>query len=376
MVSIRRKLHRYPELSFKEFKTTKLLESAVSKLKPDKIIRITETGLVVLINGRSNDRCVAIRADIDALPVEEKTGLSFTSRNHGVMHACGHDFHSAMLYGAACILSEIRSELKGSVKLIFQPGEEKNPGGASLMIKKGVLKNPKVDAIFGQHILPGRKAGSVGFYNGVMMASQDELYITIKGKSGHAAKPESVIDPIVIAAQFINLLQTIISRKTNPYESIVISICSIHGGSATNVIPDEVKLSGTLRTLNEALRIKTLKEIETLLKGLTISQGASFEFEISSGYPELVNHPAETLFAESTAFEYMGKNNVFKGERFMYAEDFAYYLKEIPGSFYWIGAGNTTGLHTPTLNPDEKLLPEGAGFMAYLVWKYLNEDRL
>ncbi|MCX7877605.1 MAG: M20 family metallopeptidase [Ignavibacteria bacterium] len=372
IINLRRKLHANPELSFKEHRTTSLLESEVAKFRPDGIKRITETGFVALIKGSKKGKCVALRADIDALPIEEKTGLPFSSRNRGVMHACGHDAHSAMLFGAGRILSEIRDDFEGSVKLIFQPAEEKNPGGASVMIKNGVLKNPKVDAIFGQHILPDKKAGTVGFYPGTMMASQDELYVTIKGRSGHAAKPQVTVDPVLVASVFISSIQTIVSRKTDPYESVVLSICSIHGGSATNVIPEEVKLSGTLRTLKESVRRKVIKDIEKLLRGITKSYGASYRFEISHGYPELVNSPDETLFAESAAKDYLGYKGVFRGERFMYAEDFAYYLKEVPGSFYWIGAGNTTGLHTATMNLDEKTLPVGAGLMAYIAWKYLT----
>jgi amidohydrolase len=212
----------------------------------------------------------------------------------------------------------------------------------------------------------------VGFYPGVMLASQDELYITIKGKSGHGAKPQSTIDPIVAASEFILALQTIVSRNTDPYEPIVITIGKITGGTVNNVIPDEVKLAGTIRTLNTALRKRALKLIENKLKGICLASGTKYKFEISSGYPELINSQKETSFANKAAIEYFGKKNIFKGERFMFAEDFAYYLKKVPGSFYWIGAGNTTGLHTPTLNLDEKTLPKGAGFLAYLAIKYIN----
>jgi amidohydrolase len=371
ITELRRSIHRNPELSYFEFETTKLLERKLKSLKLSNLSRISETGVVGLISGIKG-KCVALRADIDALPINEATGLPFASKNPGVMHACGHDSHTAMLYGAALILNDLKKELKGSVKLIFQPAEEKNPGGASVLIKNGVLKDPKVDAVFGQHILPGKPAGMVGFYQGVMLASQDELYITIKGKSGHGAKPQSTIDPIVAAAEFILALQTIVSRNTDPYEPIVITIGKISGGTVNNVIPDEVKLAGTIRTLNTALRKRALKQIENKLKGICLASGTKYKFEISSGYPELINSQKETSFANKAAIEYFGKKNIFKGERFMFAEDFAYYLKKVPGSFYWIGAGNTTGLHTPTLNLDEKTLPKGAGFLAYLAIKYIN----
>ena len=374
ITSLRRELHSHPELSFSEHKTTLLLKQKLKKLKIDKVSQITETGVTALFKNGSG-KCVALRADIDALPITEKTGLSYSSKNPGVMHACGHDAHTAMLYGAALILNELKHEFKGSVKFIFQPAEEKNPGGASLMIKKGVLKNPSVNAIFGQHILPGKPAGMVGFYPGVVMASQDELYITIKGKSGHGAKPHTTVDPIVLASQFILALQTIVSRNTDPYDPIVITIGKFSGGTVNNVIPAEVKLAGTIRTLNSSLRKKSLKLIERTLKGICSSAGGSYKFEISPGYPELVNSEKETMFAGKAAAEFFGKKGVFKGERYMFAEDFSYYLKKVPGSFYWIGAGSTTGLHTETLNLDEKTLPSGAGFLAYLAVKYLNQNR-
>jgi amidohydrolase len=371
ITGLRRAIHRNPELSYLEFETTKLIHRKLKELRIGEIRQVSETGIIGLISGKKG-KCVALRADIDALPIQEKTGLDFSSKNPGVMHACGHDSHTAMLYGAALILNDLRQELNGSVKLIFQPAEEKNPGGASILIKNGVLKNPKVDAIFGQHILPGKPAGKVGFYPGVMLASQDEIYITIKGKSGHGAKPQATIDPIVAASEFIMALQTIVSRNTDPYEPIVITIGKFTGGTVNNVIPEEVKLAGTIRTLDSALRKRSLKLIENKLKGICTSYGTTYSFEISPGYPELKNSLKETAFANRAAIGYFGKQNIFKGERFMFAEDFASYLKKVPGSFYWIGAGNTTELHTETLNLDEKTLPAGAGFLAYLAMKYLG----
>lgn len=372
IIELRRAIHKNPELSFKEFETTKLIYKKLSGLRLDKVQKTSDTGVTALISNNKKGKCVALRADIDALPILENTGLPFASKNTGVMHACGHDAHTAMLYGAACILRDLKKEINGSVKFIFQPAEEKNPGGASILIKKGVLRNPKVDAIFGQHIMPGKPAGKVGFYSGVMLASQDELYITIKGKSGHGAKPQAAIDPIVIASQFVLALQTIVSRNTDPYDPIVITIGKITGGTINNVIPEEVNLAGTIRTLSFSLRKKSLKLIERTLKGICSSAGASYRFDISSGYPELVNHNKETIFANKAAIEFLGKENIFKGERFMFAEDFAYYLKKTPGSFYWIGAGNTTGLHTSKMKLNEKTLPVGAGFLAFLAIEYLR----
>ncbi len=373
IIQLRRTIHQNPELSFKEYETSNLILKKLSDLKLKKVSRISETGVVAVLNDKKN-KCVGLRADLDALPILEQTGLPFASKNQGVMHACGHDAHASMLYGAAMILSDIQNEINGNVKFIFQPAEEKNPGGASILIKDGVLENPKVNAIFGQHIVSDKPAGSLGFYPGVMMASQDELYITIIGKSGHGAKPHTTIDPIVIASQVILALQTIVSRNASPYDPLVITIGKIEGGSATNIIAPEVKLSGTIRTLNEALRKKCLKLIDRTLKGITSAAGSKYKFEISPGYPELLNDEHETLFARETAIEFSGRKNVFEAERFMGAEDFAFYLKKIPGSFYRIGIGNTTDIHTSTINPDESALAQGAGFMAYLAYRYLNKS--
>lgn len=373
MISLRRSVHSNPELAFEEFETTDLLYRKLSGKGFDKVSRITETGLYALLKGKKG-KCAALRADIDALPITEDTNLKFASRNAGKMHACGHDAHSAMVYGAALILKELKNEINGTVKFIFQPAEEKNPGGASVLIKNGILKNPKVDVIFGQHILPGKPAGKLGFYPGTMLASQDEIYITIKGKAGHGAKPQATIDPIVIASQVVLALQTIVSRNTDPYEPIVITIGKFSGGTINNVIPDKSELAGTVRALDEKLRKKTLKLIERVIKGICSSAGAGYDFIVSPGYPELVNSAKETAFAESAAVEFWGKENILPGEKFMFAEDFAYYLKKCPGSFYWIGAGNTSGLHTATLNLDEKLIAQGAAFMAYLAVRWLNEN--
>jgi amidohydrolase len=371
IIKIRREIHKNPELSFQEFDTSKLVYKNLRGLKLDSVKFTGKTGVIALISNKRS-KCVALRADLDALPIQEKTNLPFASKNAGKMHACGHDAHTSMLLGAAMILSELRNELKGSVKFIFQPAEEKNPGGASVLIKERVLENPKVSAIFGQHIMANKPAGSFGFYPGVMMASQDELYITIKGKSGHGARPHQTIDPIVTASEVILALQTIVSRNTNPYEPIVITIGKIEGGTATNIIPDEVRLAGTIRTLDERLRKKALKLIDRTIKGICLSSGADYKFEISPGYPELINDEKLTRFAEKAAKEYSGNNGVFEAERFMGAEDFAYYLKKVPGTFYRIGIGNSTDLHTPTIKINESAFSKGAGFMAYLAYKYLN----
>jgi amidohydrolase len=372
IIDLRRQIHQNPEIAFQEYETSNLIYNKLKELKLKKVSKISKTGVVALLNDK-NSKCVALRADLDALPIHENTGLPFASKNPGIMHACGHDAHTAMLYGTSLILADINDTLNGNVKFIFQPAEEKNPGGASILVKEGILEKPKVNAIFGQHVIVDKPTGNLGFFPGVMMASQDELYITIIGKSGHGAKPHMTVDPIVIASHVILSLQSIVSRNTSPYDPLVITIGKIEGGSATNIIPAEVKLSGTIRTLNEGLRKKSLKLIERTLKGITSSAGAKYKFEISPGYPELINDEDLTNFASESASEFIGKKNVFEAERLMGAEDFAFYLKKIPGTFYRIGVGNTTDIHTPTINLDESSLATGAGFMAYLAWKYLNE---
>jgi len=374
IIDLRRRIHQNPELSFEEYETSKLVYEKLSKLKIDKVQRISQTGVVGLIKNK-NGKCVGLRADMDALPIHEKTGLPFASKKHGVMHACGHDAHTSMLYGAALILNELKSEINGSVKLIFQPAEEKNPGGASILIKQGVLENPKVNAIFGQHVIVDKPAGSLGFCEGVTFASQDELYITIYGKQSHGAKPHMSVDPIVTASEVVMALQTIVSRNTSPYDPIVITIGAIHGGTATNIIPSEVKMMGTIRTLNDKLRKKSLKLIDRTIKGITQAAGAKYKFEISPGYPELNNDVKLTDFARKAAVEFSSNKNLFKAERIMGAEDFAFYLKKTPGTFYRIGVGNTSDIHTPTININEKTLPVGAGFMAYIAVKYLNSNQ-
>jgi amidohydrolase len=371
MISFRRMIHQYPELSFQEYNTCKFIFKTLKKKKFNNFKIIGNTGIYGLINSNKR-KCVALRADIDALPIKEETNLPFSSKNTGIMHACGHDAHSAMLYGAILILNEIKNKLNGSVKYIFQPAEEKNPGGASILIKEGVLLNPKVDAIFGQHILPNKPAGTFGFYPGTMMASQDELYITVIGKPGHGAKPHTAIDPIVVSSQIILALQNIVSRFNNPFEPLVITIGKFSAGTINNVIPENAELAGTVRTLNEQQRKKVLSLIEQTIKGICNSAGAKYIFKVSKGYPELINSDIETKFAENSAIEFFGKQKVYKSNRYMFAEDFAYYLKKCPGSFYWIGAGKTTELHTSALNLDEKIIPIGASFMAFLAWNYLN----
>jgi hippurate hydrolase len=370
-IEVRHHLHAHPELSYQEFETSKLVQQQLRSFGIDYEIK-AETGVVGLIKGKNADRrIVALRADMDALPITEENNIPYKSKIEGVMHACGHDVHTSCLLGAAKILNELRNDWEGTVKLIFQPGEEKNPGGASLLIKEGVLENPKPSAIFGLHVHPGLNTGKMSFRGGKVMASADELYITIKGKGGHAASPHLCIDPILIASHLIISLQQIISRNNNPHNPSVLSITAINGGTTTNVIPDEVKLKGTFRAMNEEWRFKAHELIRKMATDLVSSMGGKIDLLIDVGYPSVYNNEALNELAIEKASEFIGKNNVEETEKRMGAEDFGYYSQQIPGCFFRLGVMNkekgiTSGVHTPTFNIDESAIETGIGIMAYL----------
>ena len=368
---IRRHLHAHPELSYQEFETSKFVQD---KLKESGIpfeVKAT-TGVVGLIKGRNPDkRIIALRADMDALPIKEANEVSYKSTNDGVMHACGHDVHTSCLLGAAKILNELRNEWEGTIKLIFQPGEEKNPGGASLMIKEGVLENPTPQTIFGLHVNPQLEVGKLSFGPGKAMASADELYFTIKGKGGHAASPNLTADTILIASQLVVALQQIISRNRNPFSPSVLSITSIQGGHTTNVIPSEVKLMGTFRAMDEQWRFKAHELIKNISTELVHSMGGEIDVHIDVGYPAVQNDEHLYLIARKKAEEFMGEKNVEETEVRMGSEDFGYYSQIIPGCFYRLGTGNKekgiiSGVHTPTFDIDESAIEIGMGMMAWM----------
>ena len=308
---------------------------------------------------------------MDALPITEENNISYKSKNVGVMHACGHDVHTTILLGAAKILNELKDQWEGTVKLIFQPGEEKNPGGASLLIKEGVLENPKPQGIFGLHVHPGLDFGKLSFRKGRVMASADEIYITIKGKGGHAAAPHLTADTVLIASHLIVALQQIISRNKNPQAPSVLSICSVQGGHTTNVIPSEVKLMGTFRAMDETWRYKAHELIKKLSVELVESMGAEIDLHIDVGYPTVDNDATLTSNAWQLANEFIGKENVEETEMRMGAEDFGYYTQQIPGCFYRLGVRNEAediihNVHTPKFNIDEHAIEIGMGVMAWL----------
>ncbi len=370
-IQIRQYLHAHPELSYKEFETSKFIQSKLSGWGIP-FVTMAETGVVGIIEGRNaGKRIVALRADMDALPIQEENDVPYKSQNPGIMHACGHDVHTTCLLGAAKILNELRDEWEGTVKLIFQPGEERNPGGASLMIRDGVLKDPAPQAIVALHVHPGLDLGKLSFRKGRVMASADEIYITIKSKGGHAAAPHLTADTILIASQLIVSLQQIISRNNNPISPSVLSICSIHGGFTTNVIPSEVKLMGTFRAMDEAWRFKAHELIRRQTIGLVEAMGAEVDLHIDVGYPTVDNNPELTETAWQLANAYMGEGNVPETELRMGAEDFGYYTQQVPGCFFRLGVRNeekgiVNNVHTPTFNIDERAIETGMGMMAWL----------
>jgi len=372
----RRHLHANPELSFEEHETSAFVEQQLKAIGISNIEKKADTGLVALIEGKSpSKKVIALRADMDALPIIEQNDVPYKSKKEGIMHACGHDVHTASLLGAAKILNEVKEEFEGTVKLIFQPGEEKIPGGASLMIKDKALENPRPSAIVGQHVMPLIDAGKVGFRKGMYMASADELYLTVKGKGGHGAMPETLVDPILIASHIIIALQQVISRNASPKIPSVLSFGRVEALGATNVIPNEVKIQGTFRTLDENWRAEAHKRMVKIAEGIAEGMGGSVDFEVRKGYPFLQNAPELTDRAYKAAQEYLGEENVEDLDVWMAAEDFSYYTQEMDGCFYRLGIRNeekgiTSGVHTPTFDIDESALEVGAGLMA---WIALNE---
>lgn len=379
-VEIRRHIHANPELSYEEFETAKFVAERLRSMRIEPKEGLAGTGLVAIIKGKNPEKhTVALRADMDALPITEKNDVPYKSKNEGVMHACGHDVHTSCVLGAARILNELKDSFEGSVKLIFQPGEEKNPGGASLMIKDGALENPKPNTMLGQHVMPFIKTGKVGFREGMYMASADEVYLTVKGKGGHAALPDRAIDPIVIAAQIITALQQVISRNADPKSPTVLTFGTIQGGHAQNIIPDEVKISGTFRALNEEWRFKAHELITRAAKGIAEGLGGTCDVFIDVGYPFLSNDAETTRKARLAAEEYLGEENVEDLDLWLGAEDFAYYSHVVPSCFYRLGTGNeakntTNGVHTPNFNIDEDAIEVGIGLMAWIALQQLESN--
>ncbi|GAB3911690.1 M20 metallopeptidase family protein [Mucilaginibacter boryungensis] len=377
VVANRRHLHSNPELSFHEVKTSAYVAAKLDELGIP-YQRMADNGLVGLIKGgKPGNGVVALRGDMDALPITEANDVPYKSQNVGVMHACGHDVHTSSLLGTAKILSQLKDDFGGTVKLIFQPAEEKLPGGASLMIKEGVLENPKPQAVIGQHVMPLIDAGKVGFRSGKYMASTDELYVTVKGKGGHGAQPQQNVDPVIITAHILTALQQVVSRFADPKSPSVLSFGKVIANGATNVIPNEVYLEGTFRTMDEAWRKEAHIKMKKMAEGIAESMGGSCDFNIMHGYPFLINEPVLTASARSHAEDYLGKENVVDLDIWMAAEDFAYYSQVADSCFYRLGTRNeargiTSSVHTPTFDVEESALELSTGLMAYIAVKQLD----
>lgn len=371
ILRIREHLHAHPELSFQEFQTAEYIEAELRKMGIHDFERKANTGVVLTLQGNSSGKTVALRGDIDALPILEKNDVPYKSQNEGVMHACGHDVHTSSLLGAIKILHELKDQWDGTIKFIFQPGEETAPGGASILIKEGVLQDPVPESIIGQHVMPLIPVGQVGFRSGKYMASADELYFTVKGKGGHGAMPELAVDPVVITSQIIIALQQIVSRVASPKMPSVLTFGRIEGLGATNVIPDEVKVQGTFRTFDEEWRARAKEKMKKMAEGMAEAMGATCEFKIVDGYPFLKNDEETTERSKKAAIEYLGQENVHDLDLWMAAEDFAYYSHEVPGCFYRLGIRNedrgiVSNVHTSTFDIDPEALKTGMGLMAWL----------
>lgn len=375
----RKYLHAHPELSFQEYDTAKYIEGKLAELGV-LFERKAKTGIIGLLTGtkQGSEKVIALRADIDALPITEENEVEYRSKNSGVMHACGHDAHTASLLGVARILSRLKHHFSGSVKLIFQPAEEKAPGGAKSMIEEGVLENPVPAVILGQHVMPELQTGKVGFRVGHYMACNDEIYITVQGQGGHAAMPHLIVDPVMLAAQVLTGLQQIVSRQANPLMPSVLSFGKVIANGAVNVIPDSVYIEGTFRTFNEEWRTQAHKQITIMATSISESMGGTCNVEIRRNYPVLQNDEHVTRQTRAWAEEYLGTENIVDLDLWMAAEDFSIYCQHIPGCFYRLGVGiqgaeRVRQLHTPVFDIDHQSLQVGAGLMAYLALRKLSE---
>ncbi|MFY8136725.1 MAG: M20 metallopeptidase family protein [Flavobacteriales bacterium] len=371
-IEIRRHIHAHPELSFQEVETAAFVRKKLDSWGIEYTAQVGGEGVVAIVKGNNpSSRSVALRGDMDALPIEEKTGVEYQSKNIGIMHACGHDVHTTCLLGAAKILNELKDHWNGTLTLVFQPAEEKLPGGASIMLKDGLFSKEKPEKILAQHVFPELPVGKVGITPGAYMASSDELYITVKGKGGHGAKPDHTVDPVLIASHLIIALQQVVSRWSNPITPSVLTIGKVIANGATNVIPSEVTMEGTFRTFDENWRSDAHQRMIALAKGLVEGMGGTVEFRVERGYPVVYNDPEVTAVSRKIAEDYLGKDNVVTLERKATAEDFAYFSQVVPGCFYRLGTASENGdngfsVHHPQFNIDEKAIELGMGMMAYM----------
>ena len=372
LISWRRHLHAHPELSFEEHETMEFISNVLTELGISNKKGIAGTGVVATIIGRNpNSRTIALRSDHDALPIIEKNEVEYASKNHGKMHACGHDVHTTSLLGAASILASTSDQWDGTIRLIFQPGEERLPGGASIMVKEGVLENPIPSHIIGQHVFPDLPAGHVGMRGGMYMASADEIHITINGKGGHAALQKGQCNPLLVASEILLACEQFIETRKNPEIKTLLAFGFIEGSGATNVIPSSVQLKGTFRSLNEEWRFNAHSKIREIVDSRCAKRGATADLDIRVGYPSVYNDPKLTDRMFNAAIEYLGEDKVHELPERMTGEDFSFYAQKIPGCFYRLGTASPDsehglhGLHTPRFDIDESALKIGAGLMAY-----------
>jgi amidohydrolase len=375
----RRHLHMHPELGFQEWETSKYIQRRLGEMGVSFRAGIAETGVLGEIKGTAGSgKTVLLRADIDALPIDERVDQPYKSQNPGVMHACGHDAHSAVLLGCAKLLQERRHAFAGTVKLVFQPCEERPPGGAIRMIEEGVMENPKVDAAFGLHVTPQLEAGQLGYRAGPATAASDRCQILIKGKGGHAARPNACIDAVVVAAHVVVAMQTLVSRETAPIQPAVVTVGAIHAGEANNVIPGEATILGTVRTYDPELRQHMSERLKELVQGIARAMRADAEVDYSFGYPSLVNDPAMTELVRTVGVELVGEKNVNEVDAVLGGEDMSYFLQRAPGCFFRLGTGNkargiTFGNHHPRFDVDEAALPLGVAAMTTVALRFLGQ---
>ncbi|MEF8816807.1 MAG: M20 family metallopeptidase [Salinibacter sp.] len=377
VVDLRRALHRRPELSGEEHETARRVAERLEALGLDVRTGVYETGVVATLDGDEPGPTLLLRADMDALPIQEETGLDFASEHEGVMHACGHDLHTSSLLGTAMILARHREAVHGQVRFCFQPHEERIPGGAKFMIEEGVLDardgGPAPAAAIGQHVKPDLPPGTLGVRPGAFMASTDEVYVTVTGAGGHAAAPHEGVDPVYVASEIVGALQSLVSRRCPPGVPSILTIGRLVADGATNVIPDTARLEGTFRAMDETWRFRAHALFRQLVRRTAEAHGATAEVEVREGYPALHNDEATTSLVRTAAHEYVGPGRTVDADRWFAGEDFAYFLQECPGTFYQLGVGSDHGLHTSRFDPDEEALRTGTGFMAYLAWRYGRE---
>jgi len=381
MIKLRRELHRNPEIALQEFETQKILAAKLKEAGCKVNSRIWKTAVIGFLQGKRAGKTVAIRSDMDALPVTEQTGYSFASKNPGRMHACGHDIHMATVWGAAMILAQLKSRLDGNVKFIFQPSEEVHPGAAKPLIERGVMRRPDVSVVLGLHVDSNIPVNAFGVKDGPMMAQADDFSLEIIGRSGHGARPHETVDAVVVASNIVVALQNISSRQVDPLEPVVVSIGAIHGGTATNVIADSVILKGTARTLNASLTQKMPHMIEKIVTGVCVAFGARYDLRYNRGYPVLFNSKAVNDIYRNCATNLFGRKSIVEIEEpSMGGEDFSYYAREAPGAMIRLGVGNKKigadkPWHHPAFKADERAIPFGAALLAYATCKALNLSR-